>query len=152
MGTHHKGPPREVRALDAYIKLMRASESVNAILLSQLSSEEKLTISQFGTLEALYHLGPMCQKAIGEKLLKSGGNITLVVDNLEKRGLVARVRNPDDRRFITVDLTPEGRALIERVFPEHVKRIVEAFRVLSAEEQDQLGALCKKLGLALAGE
>ena len=150
MGTHHKGPPREVRALDAYIKLMRASESVNALLTSGLSSE-KLTISQFGTLEALYHLGPMCQKAIGEKLLKSGGNITLVVDNLEKRGLVARVRNADDRRFITVDLTAEGRALIERVFPAHVKRIVEAFRGLSAEEQDQLGALCKKLGLALYG-
>lgn len=149
MGTHHKGPPREVRALDAYIKLMRASESVNALLMSRLSSE-KLTISQFGTLEALYHLGPMCQKAIGEKLLKSGGNITLVVDNLEKRGLVARVRNPEDRRFITVDLTDEGRALIERVFPEHVTRIVEAFRGLSAEEQDQLAALCKKLGLALA--
>lgn len=149
MGTHHKGPAREVRALDAYIKLMRASESVNALLTSRLSTE-KLTISQFGTLEALYHLGPMCQKAIGEKLLKSGGNITLVVDNLEKRGLVARVRNPEDRRFITVDLTAEGRALIERVFPEHVQRIVEAFRGLSAEEQDQLGALCKKLGRALA--
>lgn len=148
MGTHHEGPPREVRALDTYIKLTRASESVNALLMSRLSAE-KLTISQFGTLEALFHLGPMCQKAIGEKLLKSGGNVTLVVDNLEKRGLVQRVRNADDRRFITVDLTPAGRALIERVFPAHVQRIVDAFASLSPAEQDQLGALCKKLGLAL---
>lgn len=149
MGTHHRGTTKEVRALNAYIKLMRASESVNARLISELSTV-KLTISQFGTLEALYHLGPLCQKAIGQKLLKSGGNITLVVDNLEKRGLVARVRNTDDRRFVTVQLTDEGKALIEQVFPQHLSRIVEAFAGLSAEEQDQLGALCKKLGLPLA--
>ncbi len=148
MGTHHKGTAKEVRALNAYIKLMRASESVNARLISELSTV-KLTISQFGTLEALYHLGPLCQKAIGQKLLKSGGNVTLVVDNLEKRGLVARVRNTDDRRFVTVQLTDEGTALIERVFPQHLGRIVEAFSGLSADEQDQLGALCKKLGLPL---
>lgn len=149
MGTHHTGSAEEVRALNAYIKLMRASESVNAKLMSELSSVN-LTISQFGTLEALHHLGPLCQKDIGKKLLKSGGNVTLVVDNLEKRGLVERVRNTDDRRFITVGLTDEGRALIERVFPEHLIRIVEAFAGLSPEEQDQLSALCKKLGVSAA--
>lgn len=148
MGTHYKGSPREVRALEAYIKLTRASESVNAKLMSQLSVEN-LTTSQFGTLEALYHLGPLCQKAIGQKILKSGGNITLVVDNLEKRGLVERVRNTDDRRFITVGLTAAGRALIERVFPEHAGRIVEAMKSLTAQEQEQLSALCKKLGVGL---
>lgn len=148
MGTHYKGSPKEVRALEAYIKLTRASESVNAKLMSQLSVEN-LTTSQFGTLEALYHLGPLCQKAIGQKILKSGGNITLVVDNLEKRGLVERVRNTDDRRFITVGLTAEGRALIERVFPEHAGRIVEVMKSLTAQEQDQLSALCKKLGVGL---
>ena len=47
----------------------------------------------------LLHLGPMHQRELGRKLLKSSGNITLVVDNLEKRGLVRREREREDRRF-----------------------------------------------------
>jgi MarR family 2-MHQ and catechol resistance regulon transcriptional repressor len=149
MGTKHKGSKAEVRALDAYIKMTRANESLGARLTLALGKSE-LTHTQFGTLEVLHHLGPMCQKDLGKKLLKSGGNVTLVVDNLEKRGLVERQRDTRDRRFVTVHLTDEGRALIERIFPEHALRIVEAFRSLSAGEQEQLGELAKKLGLGLS--
>ncbi len=46
-----------------------------------------LTESQFGVLDSLFHLGPMKQKEIGKKILKSGGNITMVINNLEKRGI-----------------------------------------------------------------
>ncbi|NUO15561.1 MAG: MarR family transcriptional regulator, partial [Planctomycetaceae bacterium] len=88
MPTHYQGSESEVRALNVYIKLMRASESVTARLSAFLQSTEGLTVSQFGILEALYHLGPLNQSQIGEKMLKSGGNITTVIDNLEKRGLV----------------------------------------------------------------
>ena len=145
MGTHHKGTAREVRALDAFIKLMRASNSLNARLAAELAAHD-LTVSQFGTLEALFHLGPLCQKVIGEKLLKSCANVNLLVDNLEKRGLVLRVRSTTDRRFISVELTARGRALIEEIFPVHAARIVAAFKPLSRQEQDQLSELCKKLG------
>ena len=146
MGTHHDGTEEEVRALDAFIKLTRASETLNGRLNAELLRED-LTVSQFGTLEALFHLGPLCQKDIAGKLLKSGGNITLVVDNLEKRGLVERRRDGRDRRFVTVRLTDAGRALVARVFPAHKARIVEAMTTLSAQQQRQLAALCKQLGL-----
>lgn len=149
MPTHYDGTESERLALDTYIKFVRASES----LISEMSgslAERNLTLSQFGTLETLYHLGPLCQKAIGEKLLKSGGNITLVVSNLEERGLITRTRRPSDRRFVSVALTDAGRELIEDVLPGHVDGIVEAFSVLSAEEQQQLAGLCKKVGLSLA--
>ena len=145
MPTHHRGTDEERRALDAYIKLVRASESLAARLAPQLDAAG-LTISQFGALEALYHLGPLCQRDLAAKLLKSGGNITLVVDNLEKRGLVRRQRERDDRRFITVHLTDAGQALIERVFPAHVAALVAEMGVLSGDEQVELGRLCKKLG------
>jgi MarR family transcriptional regulator, 2-MHQ and catechol-resistance regulon repressor len=145
MGTHFRGKASEVRALDAFIKLMRASESVMAHL-NRRFVDEGLTPSQFAAMEALFHLGPLCQREIGGKLLKSSGNITLVIDNLEKRGLVRRERGSDDRRFITVHLTDEGKALIARIFPAHAEEIASVLSLLTEEEQEELGRLCKKLG------
>jgi MarR family 2-MHQ and catechol resistance regulon transcriptional repressor len=147
MPTHFKGTESETRALNAFIKLMRASESVTARLTNFLQHEEGLTISQFGVLEALYHLGPLNLRQIGEKMLKSGGNITTVVDNLEKRSLVERRRCPEDRRVIYAHLTPEGEKLIGNYFPTHVKAIEREMNTLSPKELEELGRLCKKLGL-----
>jgi MarR family transcriptional regulator, 2-MHQ and catechol-resistance regulon repressor len=147
VGTHYRGRPAEVRALDAYIKLTRATSSVASRLAPGLA-RAGLTPTQLGVLEALLHLGPLGQRTLGAKLLMSGGNITAVVDNLERRGLVHRERSSDDRRNVTVHLTPEGRRLIAGVFPAHVRDIVAAFSALSAAEQEALGRLAKKLGLS----
>ena len=69
-----------------------------------------------------------------------------MIDNLEARGLVQRERSTDDRRVVTVSLTAAGKELIERFFPEHVRAIVEEMGVLTADEQETLGRLCRKLG------
>ena len=148
MPTHHKGSPGQTRALNAYIKLMRASESVQSQLDQHLGAHN-LTESQFGVLEVLYHLGAMYQNELGAKLFTSKGNVTHVLDNLEKRDLVRRQRNPNDRRQVLVDLTATGRETVKAVLPDHVARIVTLFSSLSAKEQDTLGALCKKLGLSI---
>lgn len=145
MGTHYKGTTDETLALDAFIKLTRATNTV-AAQINRWLNDFNLTESQFGTLEVLYHLGPMCLGEIGEKILKSSGNMTTVVDNLQKRGLVQRQRDPEDRRQVIVSLTEEGEALIRRIFPEHVEGVVEAFAVLTPEEQTELARLCKILG------
>lgn len=144
MGTHYQGTKAETDALNAYIKLMRAAESVTARAHSVLPKE--ITLSQFGALEALLHRGPLCQTELAGKLLKSGGNITLIVDNLEKAGLVTRERDKEDRRFITVSLTPKGRAFIEELFPMVAASITREFAALSPAEQFTLGWLCKKVG------
>ena len=115
MPTHYRGAPGEVAALDAYIKLMRAAESLTARLQPGMAAAG-LTVGQFGALEALLHLGPLCQRDLGRKLLRSNGNITVVVGNLAQRGLVRRLRQRDDRRFITVSLTDKGRRLISDLF------------------------------------
>ncbi len=151
MPTHYEGSKEERTALDSFIKFMRAAESVTSQLSHGLA-DYNLTMSQFGTLEVLYHLGPMCQKTIGAKLLKSGGNITMVVNNLEERGLVSRKRLESDRRFVSVELTDKGTELIEEVLPVHVELIVEMFGVLSGDEQRLLGEMCKQMGLAAAEE
>lgn len=146
MPTRYQGTKQEKQALDAYIKLLRAAESVTARLAQELR-HDNLTISQFGSLEALLHLGPMSQRELGHKLLKSSGNITMVIDNLEKRGLVQRQRDTQDRRVMTVHLTADGRHLIETIFPRHVDDIVTEMAPLAPEEQETLGRLCRKVGL-----
>lgn len=148
MPTRYPGSEDEQRALNAYIRLTRAVEALSARLHSG-DKLEGLTTSQLGVLDALRYLGPMVQKDLAGKILKSSGNLTLVVDNLEKRGLVRRERQSADKRFVTVCLTDQGRALIERVMPGHVDEIRAALSALSPEEQETLGALCKKLGLSL---
>ena len=145
MPTHYKGSRDAVRALNAFINLMRASDSL-AARLSALLEPHGLTTGQFGVLETLHHLGPMCQHALAEKLLRSGGNITLVVDNLEKHGWVRRVRQKDDRRMVVIHLTPAGERVIARVFPEHVKALVLEMSRLTPAEQESLRAICRKLG------
>ncbi len=145
MPTHFNGSPEQILALDTYIKFTRAMNSLESRL-ARSQALGTLTASQFGVLEALLHLGPMSQSEIGGKLLKSGGNITLIVDNLEKCGLAQRQTGNKDRRVTTVSLTARGREMIEAIFPEQVEAIVREFGVLTAEEQKKLGALCKKLG------
>lgn len=146
MGTHYRGGRAEVQALDVFIKLMRASDSVMSRMARHLS-EQALTTSQFGMLEALLHLGPMCQAELGRKQLRSSGNITMVVDNLEKRGLVQRKREGEDRRYVTVHLTLKGKRLIEQIFPRHLDAIVNEMNVLSSREQKELERLLRKVGL-----
>lgn len=137
-------------ALNTYTKLMRASESVTGRVHRDLAAS-KLTISQFGVLEALYHKGSLCQKDIAAKILKSTGNITLVVDNLEKNGLVRRERDREDRRFLTIHLTELGTRLISRVFADVEAAIVTEMSALTKSEQEVLGSLCKKLGMTKGG-
>ncbi len=145
MGTRHQGTKEEVAALDCFIKLMRAASSVSSAVHKHLASE-RLTESQFAVLEALHHLGPLSQTTLSQKILKSGANITTVVDNLESRGLAERKRDSSDRRVVFVHLTAQGREVIQRLFPIHAKKITETMSKLDIREQHVLGALCRKLG------
>jgi MarR family transcriptional regulator, 2-MHQ and catechol-resistance regulon repressor len=143
----HRAVNQESRALAAFVKLLRATEAVSVSVHRHLA-EERLTVSQFGILEALYHCGSMCQKELAGKILKTTGNITMVLDNLEKRGLVERRRSTEDRRFVQVQLTVAGRRLIGRIFPAHAERIRRRMAVLDQEELNYLEKLLKKLGRA----
>jgi MarR family 2-MHQ and catechol resistance regulon transcriptional repressor len=148
MPTRYKGSAREVRALDTFVKLTRATETLGAQLQRHLASLE-ITPPQLAVLEALLHVGPMSQSELGRKLLRSNPNMTALLDNLERSKWIQRERSPEDRRVVVVSLTPEGRRVIERVFPAHAAHVTALMGALTAEEQETLGELCKKLGLSL---
>jgi len=146
MSTKYNGIHEEVTALNAFISLSRAVDTMGKRSILKVATYG-LTVPQFGILEALLHLGPLEQHILGEKLLVSGGNVTYVVDKLVKAGYVERIASPQDRRCKTVQLTEKGSELIERVFSQQVDFIRDLMESLSLENQVELTKLCKKVGL-----
>ncbi|HMV77188.1 MAG TPA: MarR family transcriptional regulator [Leptospiraceae bacterium] len=134
-------------SLQAYITLLRASDTVSAKVGRSLL-EHKLTLSQFGVMEALYHLGPLCQKQIGQKILKSASNLTTVIRNLQRDGFIKSTRENKDKRYLTICLTPKGKKLMEEILPGHFTEIDKCMSALNCDERKHLNSLCKKLGLS----
>lgn len=147
MGTHYRGRPREQEALSAYINLSRAYESISERVHVHLKPEN-LGLTEFAVLEALLHLGPLRQHLIAEKILKTRGSVTQVIDKLEKRGLTERKTEACDRRCTAVALTAVGRKLIIPIFKRHAGLLSQEMAVLSREEQKSLRTICRKLGKA----
>ena len=136
-------------ALNTFVKLVRANATVMRIEATHIRSDYNLTEPQFGVVESLGHLGPMPMGELSRKRLVTGGNMTVVIDNLEGQGLVSREANPEDRRSFTVALTAQGKYLFKHIFPDHADHMRRMFSVLNADEQHQLGDLLKKLGTRL---
>jgi len=137
---------KEERVLDTFIKLLRGADSFTTRAHKHLA-QFKLSLSQFQVLEVLYHIGPLCQKEIAQKVLKTSGNLTTVIENLSKQKLVLRKQGEIDKRFYSIDLTHKGEKLIKEVFAKHLEILVSEMSILTQIEQEQLGKLCKKLGM-----
>ena len=105
----------------------------------------KLTPSQFYTMRALEHHAGLPLSEISERIRRSPGNMTLVIDNLEKDGWVERVRSQEDRRVILVHLTQAGTEKIEAAKEEHRQEVEKLMEKLSSDEVSQLHALLLKL-------
>jgi MarR family 2-MHQ and catechol resistance regulon transcriptional repressor len=132
-------------ALTMWVKLARAAATFGKLTQEHIRTFG-LTVPQFGALETLGHLGPMTIGELCRKQLVSGGNMTVVVDNLEKDGLVERTRTDVDRRVVHVRLTPKGKKLFDEVFPQHARYVGDLAAVLSEDEQHELARLARKLG------
>jgi MarR family 2-MHQ and catechol resistance regulon transcriptional repressor len=135
-------------ALGMWVKLARAHATFSRLTYENIRSFG-LTTPQFAALECLGHLGPMMIGGLCRKMLVSGGNMTVVLDNLEKEGLVERVPSKDDRRAILVRLTAKGSKLFDDVFIKHAQYVASIASVMTEKEQETLSALLKKLGTGL---
>ena len=111
---------------------------------SRLSAASGLTFPQFMVLEALLHKDSMTVGEIKDTILSSNGTIPVIINNLVKLGLVRRTKDPEDHRRSVIELTEQGRELIERVCPENEKMYTERFSVWTKEEKDELIRLIAK--------
>ena len=138
-----------VEAPRLWIVLVRCYRAVSQI--AERSIEQAgLCLTDFAALEALLHKGPLTITEIQAKVLLASGSMTAAVDRLEKKSLVVRTPAPGDRRAKVLELTPEGRRVVETVFRRHAAELEAAMAVLNPSEKRQLYALLKKLGLFAA--
>lgn len=91
---------------------------------------------------APYRLSP---SQLTDALLVTSGTMTNRLDRLERRGLIRRLPNPDDRRGVVIELTDEARAVVDRAVEEHVAREQEMLAPLSAEDRRELDRILRTL-------
>jgi MarR family 2-MHQ and catechol resistance regulon transcriptional repressor len=137
------------RALKLWVVLSRAAAAVEQHVRADIG-RHGLSPAEFGALEALHHKGPMLLGEVKKKILVSSGGITYVIDRLAAKGLVERRDCPDDRRASYAALTPEGEALIGRIFPAHAACLEHALSGLGEEEKERATELLRSLGRAAA--
>jgi MarR family 2-MHQ and catechol resistance regulon transcriptional repressor len=136
---------REDVALKLTVVLTKAQAAIQGRAAAHAAAHG-LTLGEFAVLEALYHKGNLLLGELQRKLLVSTGGITYLVDRLEGKGLVRRLECATDRRARYASLTPQGSALIERIFPEHADWLASAVSGLTLAEQRQAISLLRALG------
>lgn len=146
MSRYYKGTATEKLVLDTWIKFSRAKNTLDNLMRKNVE-DQGVTLSQFGVLEILYHIGPLSVKEIGQKILLTPSNLVTVIDNLVKLELVERIPCNHDRRSVIIHLTPKGTDTIVPIFKNHVNELVKRFADLSEEQLRQLGSISKELGL-----
>lgn len=130
--------------LKLVIALSRSNTAFQRVLQSFFNNYD-LTIAQFGVLETLFHLGDLKICELIDKTLSTSGNMTVVIRNLEKEGLIKRQVNIEDRRAFVIGLTDEGRNLIKEVFEAHLAVLEGFFINLDQDEKQILQKMLKKL-------
>jgi len=103
-----------------------------------------LTTSQFAVLEILYSKGDLKICEIIEKILTTSGNVTVVIKNLEKDGLVSKNIDPEDKRSMLISITDKGKKIMDEIFPKHIDNINNIFSILTTEEKLELKKILKK--------
>lgn len=137
----------QVAAVRIWLVLARAYGSMSGYIERTIAAEG-LGISDFAVLEVLLHKGPLTISAIGEKVLLASASMTSAIDRLEKRRLVRRTHCSADRRIRLVELTEDGRVLIEEIFARHEQNLESVMVGLNAEERGVLYEGLKKIGFA----
>lgn len=113
---------------------------------ARICARKKLSLGQFGVLEALYHKGNLSVGQVQEKILSTSGTIAVIVSNLEARGYICKERDSQDKRRFILHLTDAGRQVIAQVYPENEAKIISIMQFWTAEEQQSLAALLKRFG------
>jgi MarR family 2-MHQ and catechol resistance regulon transcriptional repressor len=133
-------------ALSLFKTFARAFKSVSEHSIRD-SKEHGFNPTEFSVLELLYTKGPQKLQQIGSRLLLVSGNVTYVIDKLEKNEYIYREQDPKDKRSVYAKLTEKGQAYLDEIYPIHTVRMARAFSGLSIKEQQQLMALLKKAGV-----
>ncbi len=135
-------------SLSTWVEIMKAFNKIRALEM-ELIEANNLTIGQFALLELLHHRGSQSIGAATKLAMSSPGNMTVVVKNLLKAGMITSEKHDSDKRSAILSITPKGSELIASMFPEHSKRIDSFLSGLTQEEKEVVRALLRKLNKSL---
>ncbi|MEW5862449.1 MAG: MarR family transcriptional regulator [Pseudomonadota bacterium] len=134
------------RALRLWLRLLTCTQLVERRVRSRLRERFGTTLPRFDLMAQLErHPEGLKMNALSRLLMVTGGNVTAIVDQLAKEGLVERLPEPADRRAARVRLTPAGARAFAEMAREHERWIVELFAGLTRREHETLYALLAKL-------
>jgi DNA-binding MarR family transcriptional regulator len=141
------GHPPTLQALGVY-SLSIVGKTLRGRLAEQLAGRG-LTLADVAALAALADLGPCPQRVVADHIRADPADVTRLLESLERRSLVARRRDPDDRRRQVASLTPAGRRTL-RASVDLARGIEDdALSALSAAERRHLRSALPKLLLDL---
>jgi len=108
--------------------------------------KENITIPQFEIIACLNRKNGLTLSEIADRLLVTSGNITGIVDRLEREGIVFREREVKDRRVIRAKLTAKGAKIYKKIIPIYKKKVSEILQILTKDEMRSLQHFLKKIG------
>lgn len=135
---------RSDKAMQTWIQLFRTYNKIRSKESLYIGTFD-LTMNQFQVLEVLYHRGDLSVGAITKLTMGTPGNVTVVIRNLKRDGLISSISDPKDKRSSILSITQSGKEIMEKLFPEHAKNFENYFEVLSDDEMETLFKLLRKL-------
>lgn len=111
-----------------------------------------LSMSEFMVLELLYHKGSQTIQSVAKKVLLTSGSMTYVINQLEKKQMIQRKRDPQDGRITYVSLNEQAKSFMKSAFKEHEKMIEKMFSSLDEQQLQMWIASNKKIGKILEKE
>lgn len=127
------------------IFLIRRLIQGNELYTKQLNRQYQITAAQLNCLLALYENGPLPPSQIAKFMMVKSSTVTGVIDRLEVKGLVKRLRNSVDRRIITIRLTESGISLAKNAPPPIQQKIIDGMRKLSDSDKAHIVLSLTKL-------
>ena len=138
LGIHAK---RTKEIIYSIRRLMQAGE----LYTKELNKIYNVSSAQLNCLLALYESGPLSPSQIAKQILVNSSTVTGIIDRLEQKGLVRRLRISQDRRVITIELTKNGKVLAENAPPPVQQKIIDGLNKLSEEQIDQTATILLNL-------
>jgi DNA-binding MarR family transcriptional regulator len=145
-------PGADPLATEVYANVVRTGDLLIGMHNRQAREDFGLSATAKQALAVIEGAGhPLEPGVIAERVIITSGSMTSMLDTLEKGGLVRRMRHPEDRRKLLVEVTPAGVAILNELMPslhQRERRIVTA--ALTRDEQRQLLRMLAKLQQAAA--
>ena len=140
------------RALRIWLRLLTCTQMIERVVRSRLRERFATTLPRFDLMAQLErHRAGLKMNELSRMLMVTGGNVTAIVDQLEKEGLVERLDEPDDRRAFRIRLTRSGDKTFAEMARAHEQWVVELLEGLSRREHDELLKLLAKLKVHAVG-